>query len=158
MSAHKPLSAGDPAPDFRLLLLGGGEAALSDLAASGPLVLAFFKVTCPVCQLTLPYLERIHAAGTLRIYGVSQNGAGETRRFNQEYGITLPVLLDPEHRFPASNAYGITHVPTLFVVEVGGAISAVVNGWSRRDIKALAERAGVSAFRPGEYVPEWKSG
>jgi peroxiredoxin len=157
-SPRQTVSPGTPAPDFRLPLLGGSEASLRELLEAGPLLLAFFKVSCPVCQLTFPFLERIHAAGGLRVYGVSQNCARDTADFNREYGITFPTLLDPESRFPASNAYGIANVPTLFLVEAGGAISSVVYGWNKRDVAGLAARAGTEVFFPGDYVPEWKAG
>ena len=69
------------------------------------------------------------------------------------------MLLDTEDSgFPVSNAYGISSVPTLFVVERDGSISMVSEGWGRCDIVSLGERAGVQALQAGEYVPEWKSG
>ena len=152
------LRIGDSAPEFRLPVLDGGEVTLGDLLAGGPALLAFFKISCPVCQLTFPFLERIHAAGTLRIYAVSQNDAAATREFNRAYGVTFPTLLDPEATFPASNAYGITTVPTLFLVEPGGSISWMLAGWSQSDIRNLGARAGVNPFREREAVPEWKAG
>jgi len=63
---HRLLEPGSRAPDFRLELLGGGVTTLAELLAGGPVLLAFFKIGCPVCQMTFPFLERIHAAGTLR--------------------------------------------------------------------------------------------
>ncbi len=152
------MQPGSAAPEFRLPLLGGGEASLGELTAPGPVLLAFFKVSCPVCQLTLPFLERIHAGGGLRVYGVSQNDAKSTAAFHREYGVTFPTLLDPESSFPASNGFQITHVPTLFQVEPGGAISWRLDGWSKRDIGELGARAGVNPFREGDAVPEWKAG
>ena len=152
------LRPGERAPEFRLPLLGGGESSLTDLIASGPVLLAFFKVSCPVCQLTFPYLERIHAAGTLPVYGVSQNGTAETRDFNRAFGVTFPTLLDPEGSFPASNAFGLANVPTLFLVERDGAVAKVIDGWSKADIQSLGAKAGANPFRDGEYVPEWKAG
>ena len=155
------LSAGAPAPDFRLERLEGGSVSLAELTADGPAVLAFFKITCPVCQMTFPFLERIHSAaqGTLAIYGVSQNDPEDTREFARQFGVRFPMLLDTEESgFAVSNAYGIASVPTLFVVERGGSISSVCEGWGRRDIEALGERAGVKALRPGDNVPEWKAG
>ena len=71
------------------------RSRLQDLIANGPVLLAFFKITCPVCQLTFPFLERLHTAGTLPIYGISQNDAEDTREFNQHFGVTFPTLLDP---------------------------------------------------------------
>ena len=152
------LKTGDRAPDFRLPLHRGGELALPELLAGGPVLLAFYKVSCPVCQLTFPFLERIHQGGRLRIYGVSQNDAGDTAGFNRAFGVTFPVLLDPERAFPASNAFGITNVPTLFLVEPDGVISWKLDGWSKRDVQDLGARAGVNPFRDQEFVPEWKAG
>jgi len=149
---------GDRAPEFTLPLLDGGEASLQQLLTRGPVLLAFFKISCPVCQLTFPYLQRIHAAGTLPVYGVSQNGTGDTRQFNRTYGVSFPTLLDPEKSFPASNAFRITNVPTLFLVESDGTVASVSDGWSKRDIESLGARAGVKPFREGESVPEWKAG
>lgn len=156
------LRAGAKAPDFTLANLAGGQTALHELLPNGPVVLAFFKVTCPVCQLTFPFLERIHrerAPSSLSIYGISQDDAGWTTDFNQRYGITFPTLLDTEEdNYPASNAYGISTVPSLFLVEPGGTIALTLEGFSKRDIQDLAGRAGVNPFRPGDYVPEWKAG
>lgn len=156
---HQLLQSGSRAPDFRLELLAGGATTLAEILAHGPVLLAFFKISCPICQLTFPFLERIHAAGTLSVYGISQNDPGDTREFNQEFGVTFPTLLDTEESgFPASNDYGISSVPSLFLVEPGGKISNAIEGWSKREMDALGAKSGVSLFRPGEYVPEWKAG
>ena len=71
------------------------------------MTIAFFKTTCPVCQLTFPFLERLHRGGAARQFGISQDDAETTREFNQEFGVTLPMLFDTaESDYPASNAYG----------------------------------------------------
>jgi peroxiredoxin len=156
---HRLLEPGRLAPEFRLERLGGGSSALKEILAGGPALLAFFKVSCPVCQMTFPFLERIHAAGAMRIFGISQNDAPDTREFNQEFGVTFPTLLDSEDNgFPASNDYGISSVPTLFLLEPGGKIANVIEGWRKREMESLAAPALASLFRPGDYVPEWKAG
>jgi peroxiredoxin len=157
---HDLLDSGTRAPDFKIERLEGGAISLSDLLARGPAVLAFFKISCPICQMAFPFLERIHAASSsLPIYGISQNDARDTRGFVRQLGITFPMLLDSEDdEFPVSNAYGISSVPTVFVVEPGGVISSVTEGWSRRDIAALGERAGTDPLRPSDNVPELKAG
>jgi peroxiredoxin len=152
------VQSGDRAPDFRLARLGGGEVALDDIVSGAPALLVFFKVTCPVCQLMLPHLERIHAAGTLPVYCISQHDAAATEGFNRQFGITMPTLLDPDRRFPASNAYGIRHVPTMFLIERDGSVAQVMDGWSRQEVQALGERAGVNPFVSGVFVPEFKAG
>src|SRR5664279_904040 len=111
------LDTGSRAPDFQLELLAGGTATLTEILARGPVLLVFFKISCPICQLTFPFLERIHHARTLSIYGISQNDSDDTREFNQEFGVTFPTLLDTEESgFPVSNDYGISSVPSMFLV------------------------------------------
>jgi peroxiredoxin len=150
---HQLLDAGARAPDFRLPALDGNEFSLTEIAARGPVLLAFFKISCPVCQLTLPYLERVHQAGALAIYGISQNDARDTQQFAARYGVTFPMLLDTEKSgFPASNAYGISSVPTMFLIERDGVIAQVMQGW-RRD-----EMAAIGAVGPDDKVPQWKAG
>ena len=156
---RKLLDSGSRAPDFRLPRLEGGTTALQEMLANGPAVIAFFKTTCPVCQLTLPFLERIHQGGTLPVYAISQDDAEDTREFNRQFGITLPMLLDTGRSgYPVSDAFGISSVPTTFVVERDGGISRVIEGWSKREIEWLGGLAGVEAIRQGDNVPEWKPG
>jgi peroxiredoxin len=155
----KLLAEGSRAPGFRLARLDGGEATFEDLVAKGPLVLSFFKVSCPVCQLTFPFLERLHQAGTLPVYGVSQNDEEVTLDFNRRFGITFPTLLDREEEsFQASNAFGISSVPTVFLIERDGTVSRVIEGWQKKAVEWLGAKAGTAPFRPGEFVPEMKAG
>jgi peroxiredoxin len=156
---HKLLDIGAVAPDFRLPRLEGGEITLQEIIAAGPALLAFFKISCPVCQMTLPFLDRIQSPDRLPVYAISQNDAADTRAFQRRFTTALPTLLDPENAgFPVSNAFGISMVPTLFLIEPGGAISRVLEGWSKSEVAQLGVLAGVNPFSPGEPVPEWKAG
>ena len=156
---HPLLDPGSRAPGFRLASLDSGDATLAEWTARGRVLVVFFKVTCPVCQLTMPFLERMHGSGWLAICGISENDAADTREFNRYFGVTFPTLLDSEDEaFPASNAYGISSVPTMFLVEADGAISRVIEGWNKQDMEALGAVAGMSLFRPEENVPAWKAG
>ena len=153
------LDTGSRAPAFRLSRLEGGEVTLAELTAGGRVLLAFFKVTCPVCQLTMPFLERLHASGGIEICGISQNDPADTREFNTYFSATFPTLLDSEDDdFPVSNLYGISSVPTMFLVEPDGIISRVIEGWNRKDMEALSAIAGTPLFRSADNVPAWKAG
>jgi peroxiredoxin len=155
----KPLEAGAAAPGFALPRLDGGEASLQQITSAGPALLVFFKISCPVCQLALPFYERLSKSGALAVYGVSQNDASDTRGFAQRYGLMFPMLLDLENTgYPVSNAYGLTNVPTAFLVEPGGLIAQTIHGWNKSEVTALGSAKGVSVFRPGDQVPEWKAG
>jgi len=167
-AAHQKelLRAGQRAPGFTLLRLQNGAAQgtadLTGLLKDGSVLLVFFKSSCPVCQMTLPFLERVHrgrAPGSLAIYGVSQDDAETTQEFAGEFGITFSMLLDTEESgYPVSNAYAIGHVPSMVLVEPSGMIAWSLEGFVKREFVAMAGQAGVVPFRPDEKVPEWKAG
>lgn len=159
---NETLTAGAHAPDFRLQdLAGGDDKTLGELLKDGPVFLAFFKISCPTCQYTLPFLERIYheSKGSTHMFAVSQDDVQSTREFHREFGITMPTLLDSSRfGYPASNAYGLSHVPSMFLIEPDGTISWSVVGFNRKELAALGEKLGVNPFQPGERVPEMKSG
>ncbi len=95
----------------------------------------------------------------MRVFGVSQDDTRETGRFAKEYGVTFPMLLDEASGgYAASNAFGITSVPSLFLVDAGGVVSYSGEGFIKRDLEQLARSAGGEVFRQDENVPEWKAG
>ena len=152
------LAAGDKAPDFSLDGLDGRKQSLRELLSQGPVLLAFFKVSCPVCQLALPFLERI-GKGSLPVVAISQDDERATRQFHQTYGISLATLLDRDRdRYAVSNGFGIDHVPTMFLVEPDGVISSVVEGFRKADLESIGLRSGIVTFWETESVPAWKAG
>ena len=121
-------------------------------------MLALYRAGCPVCQLTLPYLERI-SKGSLQVLAISQDDPALTERFRKTFGLSLRTLLDREEDgYPVSNAFGIAHVPSLFLVEPDGTLSLADSGFRKAQLEQLGSRAGVAAFRQEDNVPEWKAG
>jgi len=161
------LAAGNPAPEFSLKSLDQKEYSLGALLERGPVVAAFFKVSCPVCQFTFPFLERLHqyyGSSGVTVLGVSQDDARATKSFASEYGVTFPLVLDSD-AYPLSNAYGLTTVPTIFLIESGGKVKVSSTGFDKKDLETianeLAERRKIaltSLFRPDEVVPANKPG
>src|ERR1700740_1818492 len=81
------IGKGRPAPDFTLNLLNGKPFSLRDALVGGPVVLVFFKVSCPTCQYALPFYERLFQAYKIKgisLVGVSQNDAKDTTAFMKE--------------------------------------------------------------------------
>lgn len=162
------LEAGTAAPAVRLPTMSGETFDLAQALGRGAVALAFFKVSCPICQMTFPYLERLHranAGGKAQMVGVSQDTKPDTAIFLKEYGITFPVALDDTSRYPVSNAYGLTNVPTVFLISPAGGIEMASVGWYRKDIEdlnakmaALTGKPPQPVFRPGEDVPDFKAG
>lgn len=162
------LGTGKKAPDFTLQAMDGSKFSLQEALQRGPVLLAFFKISCPVCQYALPYVERIYKAyggRNVTVAGVSQNNKKDTAAFNKEFGISLPVLLDDTNTYPVSNAYGLTNVPTLFWIAPDGEIEVSSVGWARVDMEQINTRAaqalgdGVKpVFLPGEQVADFRAG
>jgi peroxiredoxin len=160
------LAKGVTAPDFTLPSMDGSKFSLHDALRRGPVVLAFFKVSCPTCQYALPLLERLHKAyGKGTLVGVSQNDRKDTAGFLKQFGISFPVLLDDTKSYPVSNAYGLTNVPTLFWIEGDGEIELSSVGWVRSEFEEVGRRmaeAGkngvVSVFHPGEQIADFRAG
>jgi peroxiredoxin len=161
------LQEGAIAPGFLLRDTHGGEFALSEHLKKAPLVLAFFKVSCPTCQFAFPYLERLFRGMNRRadIVGISQDPVNATELFTSTFDVTLPILLDTPESYAVSNAYDITHVPTIFLISPEGKILLTSIGWARQDIeqlnRALSSMLGIPpacVFEPGEDVPEFRSG
>src|ERR1044072_1144820 len=110
------LVVGKKAPDFTLSTMDGNPFSLRDALTRGPVVVAFFKISCPVCQYAFPFLERLYKAYSgkgVTIVGVSQDNAKNTAAFMKEFGVTFPMLLDPVESYTVSNNYGLTNVPTI---------------------------------------------
>ena len=159
--------AGNIAPGFSLKALDNKEYSLNTLMERGPVVAAFFKVSCPVCQFTFPFLERLYeryGGDGVTFLGISQNDARATQDFAKEYGLTFPMLLD-ENGYPVSNAYGLTNVPTIFLIDADGTVKVSSVGFDRKDLETiaahLAERKKISLaplFRSDEVVPANKPG
>lgn len=161
------LEAGKTAPPFVLRDVEGKNYSLAEALKQGPVLLAFFKVSCPTSQFTLGFLERLHQAvkgrATPQVLAVSQNDAQETVEFAREYGLSFPMLLD-EEGYPVSNSYGLTTTPTLFLIRPDGTVQLSSPGFVRRDIEEVAAEFGrgtgqkIAAFLPGEPIPDYKPG
>ena len=161
------LSAGTLGPDFSLQNLKGETFSLRDALSKGPALIAFFKISCPVCQYTFPFLERIyqaHGSKGLTLVGISQNNKKDTSAFLRQYGVTFPVLLDEAKVYAVSNAYGLTTVPTIFWIARDGEIEISSVGWVRGEIDEIHRRAsalsGVSKpiFASEEKIAEFRPG
>jgi peroxiredoxin len=162
------LATGAKAPSFELHTSDGTKFSLQDGLANGPVVLAFFKVSCPTCQYTFPFLERLHKAYQdkgVKLIGVSQNDAKDTGAFAKEFGVTFPVLLDDTKKYAVSNAYGLTNVPTIFWVDQDGEIEISSVGWVKADFEQINRKmaefgkaAPAMVFTPGEDVRDFRAG
>jgi peroxiredoxin len=164
------ISPGGKAPTFKLTGVDGKSYCMEEALSRGPLLAAFFKISCPTCQFTFPFLERLYqqflkaGAAGIQIWGISQDNLDYTQQFAREWGVTFPLLLD-EDSYEISQDYGLTHVPSLFLIASDGRVEFSGDGFRKRDLLAirnsLAKHYAVQPaelFRTGEHIPEFKPG
>lgn len=127
--------AGSKAPDFQAPTPAGAELGLGALRGK-VVLLNIFATWCPPCRFEMPSLEKIyqrfHGEG-LEILSVAEDDApgtggpdGEVARYMKQHGLTFPVVLDPTGR--VQNLYGVTGLPTTFVINKRGRVVARLLG------------------------------
>ena|SRR5438105_6447815 len=144
----------------------GDEAPPIDGVELGrrPTALFFYKVTCEVSQMAAPKAQLLGEAYPDHVVGVGEDPPEVLERFSRTYGMAIPSVPD-EEPFPASDAYGISAVPTLFLVDADGVVDDVVQSWDRDGYNRVSERLaeltgspyreisdeddGFPSFRPG---------
>lgn len=161
------LKTGNLAQAFALEGTDGKRHSLDEIKTKGIGFFAFFKVTCPTCQYAFPFLERVHqkikATGT-PFWGIVQDPMDQAREFAKQYGTTFPILID-DRPYVTSKIYGISIVPTWYLVDGNLKIISFGEGWVKKDYvklaTLLAEKTGVEImglFHPDENVVELKPG
>ena len=162
------LTAQTQAPEISLPTIDGSQFSLQEALKRGPVLAAFFKVSCPVCQYTFPFLERLHknyGERKITLVGISQDNQRDTQAFLKEYGITFLSLLDDPRGYAVSNAYGLTTVPSLFLINPDGEIEISSVGWVKQEIEDINQRLAQAqqaplrpVFHAGDDVRDFRSG
>ncbi len=125
-------ASGKPAPALPRERLAGPPATLVSLlvgAHGGPALVTFWASYCAPCAAEAPALERFarSAAGRGRLVGVdSVDERSGARAFVERYHWTFPTLRDAEGT--VGDAYGLTGLPTTFVIGADGRIRGALRG------------------------------
>ncbi len=161
------IRTGNTAPAFTLEGSDGKKHSLDEIKNKGIGFFAFFKVTCPTCQYTFPRLERIYQKikdQSIPFWGIVQDPMEKARDFARQYGTTFPYLID-NSPYLISKIYGISIVPTWYLVDGNLKILAFGESWVKKEYvdlaTLLAEKSGaeiVGLFNPDENVLELKPG
>ena len=152
------ISIGGRAPDFELPDLQGGSHRLSDALLRGPVALVFYKASCPTCQFTFPYIQKIFSqvgqTAGWTLWGISEDDVEETREFAEQHGITFDLLID-EHPYLVSAAYGLQFVPAMFLIQPDGTISLSEYGFDKAGLNHVA---GFELFTANDGLPATRPG
>jgi peroxiredoxin len=147
------LSVGAQAPDFTLSGIDGKQYSLSAALKQGPLLIVFIQTACPVCDLTMPYLNRLteaYADQGWQLWVISQDDQQASQRYAQRFEASFPLVVDdPADGWAVSCAYDPPATPTLFLVGPDGRVQFSGQGFSKADLNAIAERiAGHLGVQP----------
>ncbi|MBI5648039.1 MAG: redoxin domain-containing protein [Ignavibacteriae bacterium] len=118
-----------PARDFTLKTMDGGEVTLAALKGK-VVVIDFWATWCGPCKASFPYLQKVYEKYSgndrVRILALDtwENEKGAKReelvkKFIADNKYTFPVLYDDG----MVDAYGVTGIPTKFVLDTRGAIA-----------------------------------
>ncbi|HEU4782576.1 MAG TPA: TlpA disulfide reductase family protein [Ktedonobacterales bacterium] len=134
---------GHLAPDVTVHDMRDHLTALSSLRGS-VVLLNFWYVSCPPCQIEMPALERAylaHQSQGFKVVGLDVvDDASTISAFTSRLGITYPILRDIGQR--AVLAYQVRATPSSYLIDRGGVIRAVYIGpinssTFQRDLAAL---------------------
>jgi peroxiredoxin len=150
------LQPGNRAPSIALPDATTGDA-VTDPWRDGPVVLAFFKTTCPVCQMAAPKVQALADSG-VRVLAVGEDPPPEIRSYSDRYRQKVTTLSEAAP-YPASDAFGIDTVPTLILVDEDGTVRDAVVSWDRDGWNRFAEAAGGTAVSDdGDGLPPFRPG
>ncbi|WP_290539343.1 MULTISPECIES: TlpA disulfide reductase family protein [Alcanivorax] len=114
---------GDPAPDFTLKSLSGGNIKLSELRGT-VVLLNFWASWCGPCRTEMPLLDSLYQQ--YRDYGFTVLGVNLDENRDQadmllsKVPVTFPILFDPQNH--TSESYAVDAMPTTVLIDRNGVI------------------------------------
>ncbi len=127
------------APHFALLGIDGHEYAVPKHTTGTPLLLAFFKTSCATCDLTFPYINRLHQIYPQgwRLWAIAQDPPDKAKDYATRHSMDYPVLIDAP-AYAVSKLYDPTATPTLFLVDERGRAVYSTYGFAKDDLNEIA--------------------
>lgn len=137
--------AGEPAPPLPGAVLQPPKTTLATLRGR-PAVINFWASWCEPCRQESPEVERFYRSlhGAAGVVGVDYTDqADAARKFIEGYGLTYPMLSDPDGIFGAR--YGFSGLPTTVVLDSRGRIVERLRGpQTVADLRAAVRRAAAA--------------
>jgi thiol-disulfide isomerase/thioredoxin len=150
------IGAGELAPAINLRDIDSQEEVVEPWT-EGPTIIAFFKVTCPVCKMAAPKIAALAESGA-RVVAVGEDPTPALATFRDQFAQRVPTVSEPAP-YEVSEAYGVRSVPSLVLVGPDGVVVDSAGAWDREKWNALSQAAGGGAvsdesdglppFRPG---------
>jgi peroxiredoxin len=138
LSASAQAQVGEKAPGFITSTLEGKRVSLKEYweqQGKKAIVLSFFATWCQPCKEDLKYLqglqEQLGSQGFQVLSVLTQDSSAKAdavKKFLQDLGVNLPVLLD-EHGI-IGKRYGVTALPCNVLIDKEGTLQAKYLGYN----------------------------
>lgn len=130
-----PLAPGAEIPDFRAVLVDGGELTNADLVGRVHVV-TFWATWCPYCRDELDDLDEMaprYDPAQVRIVAVNREGGGASakqamamsRRYRDAKGLDFPIAVDDG---TMAQAFGVGPIPHTAIFDRNGKLRRVHQG------------------------------
>lgn len=123
------VSVGSIAPNFSLETLQGERVELKDFRGKG-VFLNFWGTWCKPCEEEMPYMEEEYKNFKDQGVEILAVNIGESNlvvsQFVDRFGLTFPMLMDKNSE--VTQLYGITPIPTTFLIDKNGEVLKVITG------------------------------
>ena len=143
------------APDFSLTSLSGDNVALHDYRGK-KVVLSFWASWCGPCRRELPALKNLYATyhkdpSKFEILAISEDDSKhDALKYSNEERLPFPIPWDEGGKI--EEAYGVTAIPSLFVLDENGKVIYAEEGYSTMVNFILMQKLGLNPQRttPGK--------
>lgn len=135
---------GDEAPNFRLPDLDGKVTSLSQFRGK-VVLLNFWATWCGPCRIEMPAMEQLYRSFPRREFQIlavstDSQGVAVTRPFQQQSGLTFPILHDTDMRTGVT--YGARSLPMTLMVDRQGIVRQKIFGardWDSPEARELIQ-------------------
>jgi peroxiredoxin (alkyl hydroperoxide reductase subunit C) len=101
------IEPGTAAPDFALSDQDGNIVRLEDLRGQTTVLVFYPMDFSPVCTDQLNVYQEVESELDAQLYGISVDSAFAHKAFQQQLGISFPLLADFHPKGEVSRAYGV---------------------------------------------------
>ncbi len=129
-------------PDATFLATYGDTVHLQDLIAGRKAVLIFLTTTCTPCVDLAAEWRAVfpHHGSEYELVGVCAEPAVVLDRFASQWGLSFPLLVDPDTRF--AREYRIEASPTMLGIGDDGVIAFAEVGYTKADGEKMRDLLG----------------